>query len=159
MTNIETLQSHIHWLQKHLDELKARQLEPYQSLWFRTTMYKKSEIDLIEDTDRGFTFMPDAIRTPNAVAVRRGKGQIVCDFLNLLAELHSCKGVVAAHVGTNQYTIWLNGMIVIVDEVNLSAKFLIPFPMFDTRENCQAAITKVGADRILRVMKAYHGVE
>ena len=34
-----------------------------------------------------------------------------------------------------------------------------PFPIFDTIGNCQAALDSIGADEILRIIKAFHQVD
>lgn len=178
MNIIEKLKSVIAEAQAELakmEDMRDAKSEPFQSLWFNAKV--RDPIDLVVgDARGGFSSLRTShvnqlyvaegyidCPAPRSVAsVRQGKGQIVADFLNLLADLHSCEGVVAVEIDEGQWSIDsdASGYEVDVNKwFDASVKLGSAFPVFATEKNCRAAIDKVGSDRIVRTMKNWHGVK
>ena len=80
-------------------------------------------------------------------------------YFRMIEKIHACKGVVRP---TEDYQ-WMFDIyhyeILVRHVSSLSIKLEYPFPVFDTNNNCQAALDSIGADEMLRIIKAFHQVD
>lgn len=81
------------------------------------------------------------------------------EAMRVLWELRQCAGVEASTNDCLQYTISLySGKIEYLRWSDLSPKVVRLFPSFSTVEHVEAAVEKVGADRIMAMFNYMNGV-
>ena len=87
--------------------------------------------------------------------------QIAKDYakaLNTMLLLRRCEGTIPV-TSSRQYVIRYINDEVWVDSFNdFRAKIELICPCFDTKENAELAIKKIGEDNILHMFKTFHGI-
>jgi hypothetical protein len=80
----------------------------------------------------------------------------MAEALNILLELQSCKGVVKKEWGQDAWCIFTDrSKMPYASRYADSLLFGLPTPAFDTKENVEAAIVKVGAENIWKIHEGF----
>jgi TolA-binding protein len=97
-----------------------------------------------------------ATNNPNTCFKDADKAAAMADAFNVLLELRTCEGVVEGEYNTCQFYIFCNKLgETWVSQLFGDSASLSPF--FDSKANAEAAIDKIGKDRIKKAFLAMQG--
>jgi len=120
--------------------------KPKEGQRYGSLMFDGSKTSAIEHTAYA---IPDSLRFGPKYAA------MIAEALNIWMDLASSKGVVVHERGVSQGIIILSLDHVKADYYgSMQAGFLSP--LFDTQENAQAAIDRVGEDKIKKMFELWH---